>query len=151
MLTIEDFQKKQLAQEDGKDSLDAVDSEYSVFLVPEPPVADLPELRVRIWPYSSADNDGLTWTWNWRAVHPGPEISSSDDGPEFRLGFVSGETEYDTSYGSIDEAAKTAIGSINDYLEKEMPAERRLQEQRALAEQERTDRIQEQINAFLAQ
>ena len=47
MLIIGDFQK-QSAQEYGKDCLDAIDSEYSVYLVPEQPVEDLPELRVRI-------------------------------------------------------------------------------------------------------
>ena len=148
MVTIDDF-RKQSAQEYGKDTLDAIDSEDSVYLVPEQPVEDLPELRVRIWPRPSVDSDHLIWTWNWRTVHPGPEVASPEDGPEIRIKYVGGKTKYDTLYGSIAEAAEAAICSINDYLEHELPAERRLEEQQALAEQERKDRIQEQVNDFL--
>ena len=148
MLTIDDFQKRS-AQEYGKDSLDAIDSEYSVYLVPEQPVEDLSELRVRIWPQPSADSDHVNWTWNWRTVHPGPEVASPQDGPKMRIHFVGGKTEHDTLYGSIAEAAEAAISSINDYLENELPAERRLEEQRALGEQERKHRIQGQVNDFL--
>ena len=63
--------------------------------------------------------------------------------------FVGGKTEDDTLYGSIAEATEAAICSINYYLENELPAERRLEEKRALSEQERKDRIQEQVNDFL--
>ena len=148
MLTIDDFQR-QSAQEYGKNNLDAIDSEDSVFLVPEQPVEDLPRLRVLIWPQPCADNDHLIWTWNWQTVHPEPEVASSEDGPENRIEYVGGKTEHDTLYRSIDEAAEAAIRSINDYLENELPAERTLEEQRALAEQERKNRIQEQVNDFL--
>ena len=148
MLTIDDF-RKQSAKEFGEDPLDAIDSEDSVYLVPEQPVEDLPELRVRIWPRSSVSSDHLNWTWNWRTVHPGPVVGSPEDGPEIRLNFVGGKTEYDTLYGSIAEAAEAAIHSINDYLENELPTERELEEQRSLTEQERKDRVQEQVNDFL--
>ena len=89
------------------------------------------------------------WTWNWRTVHLEPEVASPSDGPEIRIVYVNGRTEYDTLYSSIAEAAEAAICSINDYLEHELPAERRLEEQRALAEQERKNKIQEQVNDFL--
>ena len=148
MLTIDDF-KKRSAQEFGEDPLATIDSEYSVYLVPEHPVEDLPELRVRIWPKSSVGNDQLNWSWNWRTVHPGPEIASPEHGPEIRLEFVGGETEYDTLYGSIAQAAVAAIGSINDYLDNELPDERRLKEQQSSAERERKDRIQKQVDDFL--
>ena len=91
MLTIDDF-RKQSAQEYGKDNLDAVDSEDSVFLVPEQSVEDLPELRVRIWPRPYVDSDHLIWTWNWRTVHPGPEVASPEDSPEIRIVYVEGKT-----------------------------------------------------------
>ena len=148
MLSIDDF-RKQSAQEYGKDALDAIDSEDGVYLVPEQPVEDLPELRVRIWPRLPVGSDDPNWTWNWRIVHPGPEVASPEDGPEIRIEYVDGKTEYDTMYGSIAEAAEAAICSINDYLENELPAERGLEERRALAEQERKDRIQEQVDDFL--
>ena len=148
MLTIDDF-RKQTAQEYGEDTRDAIDSEASVYLVPEQPVDDLPELRVRIWPRPSVDSDHLIWTWNWRTAHPGLEVATPEDAPDIRITFVGGKTEHDTEYSSIAEAAEAAIGSLNDYLENELPTERRLEEQRALAEQERKDRIQEQVNDFL--
>ena len=148
MLTIDDF-RKQSAQEYGKDTLDAIDSEDSAYLVLGQPVEELPELRVRIWPRPSVDSDHLIWTWNWRTVHPGPEVASLEDGPEIHIQYVGGKTEYDTLYGSIAEAAEAAICSINYCLENELPAERRLEEQRALSEQGRKDRIQEQVNDFL--
>jgi hypothetical protein len=47
MVTIDDF-RKQSVQEYGKDTLDAIDSEDSVYLVPKRPVEDLPKLRVHI-------------------------------------------------------------------------------------------------------
>jgi hypothetical protein len=94
-------------------------------------------------------SDHLNWTWNWRTVHPGPVVGSPEDGPAIRLNFVGGKTEYDTLYGSIAEAAEAAICSINYFLENELPAERRLEEQLALSEQVRKDRIQEQVNDFL--
>ena len=148
MLTIDDFQK-QSAQEFGKDSLDAIDSEYSVYLIPEQPIEDLPELRVRIWPQPSVEGDHVNWTWNWRTAHPGPEVAGPQDGPEIRIQFVGGKTEHDTLYDSIAEAANVAISSINNYLENELPTERRLEEQRGLAEQERKYRIQGQVDNFL--
>lgn len=148
MLTIGDF-RKQSAQEHGKDNLDAIDSEDSVFLVPEQSVADLPELRVRIWPRPSVNGDHLIWAWNWRTAHPGPDVGNPVHGPDIRIKFGGGRTEHDTLYGSIAEAAEAAICSIDDYLKSELPAERRLEEQRALEEQERKDSIQEQVNGFL--
>ena len=148
MLTINDF-RKQSAQEYGRDTLDAIDSEGSVYLVLGQPVEQLPELRVRIWPQPSVDSDHLIWTWNWRTVHPGPEIASPGDAPDIHIQFVGGKTEDGTMYGSIAEAAEAAICSINYYLDNELPAERRQEEQRALSEQERKDRIQEQVNDFL--
>ena len=117
--------------------------------MPEQPVEDLPELRVHIWPRSSVGSDHINWTWNWRTAHPGLELATPEDGPEIRIKFVDGKTAHDTLYGSIAEAAEAAICSINDYLENELPAERGLEEQRSLAEQERKDRIQEQVNDFL--
>ena len=115
------------------------------------PVEDLPELRVRIWPQPSVDGDLANWTWNWRTVHPGPEVASPQDGPEIRIQFAGGKTEHDTLYGSIAEAADRAISSINVYLENKLPAERRLKEQRALVEQERKYRIQGQVDDFFGQ
>lgn len=146
-MTIDDF-RKQSAQEYGEDPLDAIDSEDSVYLVPEQPVEDLSGLRVRIWPRSSVNGDHLIWTWNWRTVHPRPEVASPGDGPEIRIEFVDGKTEHDTLYGSIAKAAEAAICSINDYLENELPAKRRLEEEQALAEQEQKDSIREQVNDF---
>ena len=148
MLTINDFQRRS-AQEYGRDTLDAIDSKDSVYLVPEQPVEDLPELRIRIWPQSSANRNHAIWTWNWRTVHPGPEMASPDDGPQIRLQFVGGRTGHDTLHSSIGEAAEAAISSINDYLEKELPEERRMKEEQAWTEQEWKDRIQEQVNDFL--
>ena len=84
-----------------------------------------------------------------RSGHPGPEVGNPEYGPEFRIVVVGGRTEYDILYGTIAEAAEAAICSINNYLENELPAKRRLEEQQALAEQERKDRIQEQVNDFL--
>ena len=141
MVTIDDFRKLS-AQEYGEDTLDAIDSEDSVFLVPKRPVEDLPGLRVRIWPQPPADSNHPIWTWNWRTAHP-------EDVADIRIDIVGGRTEHDTLYGGIAEAAEAAICSINDYLENELPTERRLEEQRASAEQERKDRIQEQVNDFL--
>ena len=92
MLTIDDF-RRQSAQEYGKDNLDAIDSEDSVFLVPEQSVEDLPELRVRIWPRPYVDSNHPIWTWNWRTVRPGPEVASPADGPEIRIVYVNGRTE----------------------------------------------------------
>ena len=148
MLTIDDF-RKQSAQEHGKDTLDTIDSGDSVYLVPEQPLEDLPGLRVRIWPQPSIDRDHVFWTWNWRTVHPGPEVASPQDGPQIRIQFVGGRTEHDTLHGSIAEAAEAAISSINDYLRNELPEERRQEEQQALAEQEWKDRIREQVREFL--
>ena len=148
MLTINDFRGRS-AQEYGSDTLDAIDSKDSVYLVPEQPVEDLPELRIRIWPQSSAIRNHAIWTWNWRIVHPGPDVASSDDGPRIRLQFVGGRTEHDMLHNSIGEAAEAAISSINDYLEKELPEERMMKEERAWTEQEWKDRVQEQLNDFL--
>ena len=63
MLTISDFQRKS-AREYGADTLDAIDSKDSVYLVPERPVEDLPELRIRIWPQPPGDKNRVVWTWN---------------------------------------------------------------------------------------
>ena len=95
------------------------------------------------------DRDYLIWTWNWRTVHPGPEVATPEDVPDIAINFVSGKTEHETLYGSIFEAAEAAICSINNYLENESPAERKMEEQRAMADQERKDRIQKQVNDFL--
>ena len=152
MVTISDF-RKQSAQDYGEDTQDGINSEDSVYLVPEQPVEDLPGLRIRIWPCSSTGRDHLImWTWNWRFTTPGPsvvEMIPSENLPDFQVVFVGGRDEHDTSYGSIAEAAEAAIFSINDYLENELPTERRLEEQQALAEQERKDKIQDQVNDFL--
>ena len=148
MLTIDDF-RKQSAQEHGNDGLDAIDSRDSVYLVPERPHEDLPGLRVRIWPQHSLDRDQVFWNWNWRTVHPGPEVASPKDGPQIRIQFVGGRTDYDTRHGSVAEAAEAAISSINDYLQNELPEERRQEDQRVLAEQEWKDRIREQVKEFL--
>lgn len=148
MLTINDFQR-QSAQEYGRDTLDAIESEDSVYLTPEQPVEDLPELRIRIWPQPSVDGGHVVWTWNWRTVHPGLEAASQGDGPEIRIQIVDGRTEHGATYSSIGEAAEAAITSINDYLESELPTERVLEEQRALEEQEWRDRIREHVNDFL--
>ena len=149
MLSIDDF-RKQSAQEFGEDDLDAIDSEYSVYLLPEQPVKDLPALRVRIWPRSTAACQHPNWTWNWRIAHPGPKIVPQDSSPEIQMILVDGKTEDGKLFASIAEAAKAAIASINHYLEIEMPAQRELEEQRSLAQREQRDGIKEQVNDFLA-
>ena len=111
-MTIDDFQK-QSAQEYGEDTLDRIDSEYSVYLVPKQPVDDLPGLRVCIWPPPYLDSDHPMWTWNWRTVHPGPEMATPEGVPDIPIDFVGGKTEHDTLYQSIVEAAEAAIRSIN--------------------------------------
>ena len=141
MVTINDFRKLS-AQEYGEDTLDDIDSEDSVFLVPKRPVEDLPGLRVRIWSQPRADINHPIWTWNWRTTYP-------KDVTDIRINIVGGRIEHDTLHGSIAEAADAAICSINDYLENELPTKRRLEEQRSSAEQERKDRIQGQANDFL--
>ena len=150
MLTLESF-RRQSAQEYGKDSMDAIDSEDSVYLVPEQPIDDLPELRIRIWPHIAAGGNNVAWTWNWRAAHLGPKVvaQGDEDGPEIRMKFVDGKTEYDTMHSCIAEAAEAAISSINDYLKDEMQAEQRLEKQRTLAERDKQDRIDKQLNDFL--
>ncbi len=148
MLTIDHF-RKQSAQEHGNDALDAIDSSDSVFLVPEEPLEDLPGLRVRIWPQQSIGSVYVVWNWNWRTVHPGPEVATPQDGPQIRIQFVGGRTGYDTRHGSIADAAEAAIASINDYLQNELPEERRQEDQRILAEQERKERVREQVSEFL--
>ena len=150
MLTIGDFDK-QTAQEYGDDSLDAIDSEDSVYMVPKQPVAELPKLRVHIWPRTSVDSDCPVWTWNWLTSCPEPELEPNLLGPEglTETEYVGGKTEHDTLYSSIVEAAEAALASINDHLENELPAERRLEEEAARAEKENKDRVQQQVNDFM--
>ena len=148
MLTIDEF-RKQSAQEHGNDTLDAIGSEDSVYLVPERPVQDLPGLRVHIWPKLSIDKDHVFWIWNWRTVRPEPEVAVPENGPQIRVQFVGGKTEFDTLHGSIAEAAEAAISSINAYLRKELPEMRRQEEQREFAEEESKDRIRKQVKDFL--
>ena len=153
MLSLNDFNKVS-AQDYGSNSLDAINTENCVYLVPKRPIDDLPRLRIRIFlptvPTPSGAFISQMWNWNWR-TSVAQDIPSGQELPNICVGMVEGKdsTSSGTTHQNLNDAADEAIASVNEFMRDVLPQRRRHQEEAGRQEREQQEEIQKQIDDFL--